>query len=172
MTADEVPEIRARFPLGIAMHNAIYDASVPAEPSAGDEPCPTCDSRGGSPYGGPCSDCLGTGRLPRPEGPPVPGDIPADLLAVLVNIETTPRRCEYGVGIPGFGLAQCIEPAHAIVTHHPCEHDTLGCETHVRAVVDAIVEGDVTLICMRCEPKRKIESVVWVKLGDETASDR
>lgn len=150
MSADEAPktpDAPRPFPLGIAMHNALYDASVPTEPPAS----------GGSVE--PSEPDYNTFGKPA-------ADLDAETLAVLVKIETAARHCEYGVGIPGFGLAQCGLPAHAMITNHPCEHGSLACEAHVRTIVDAISEGDITLICVQCVPKTKVTHVVWSRVGE------
>ena len=137
MTADEP----RRFPLGIAMHNAMYDASVPTEPPAGDEP-----------------------REPHE----VDLDIimPAELLAVLVNIETKPRTCEYLIGVPGFGLGTCARPATHYVTSEPCGHGGYACDPHLEAHVAAIGGADPSdrVLCVRCKPAADVSHITYSKL--------
>lgn len=122
-----------RFPLGIAMHNALYDASVPVE---------------------------------GPDGPPVPGDMPVELLAVLVKIETKPRTCEYLVGIPGFGLGTCARPATHYVTSHPCMHGGFACRHHLDAHLEAIGPSGhgERVVCVRCKPNANVSHVTYSEL--------
>lgn len=131
----------ARFPLGIAMHNALYDASVPVEPPApGDEP-----------------EEVSIDITPT---------MPAELLAVLVNIEMKPRTCEYLVGIPGFGLGTCARPATHYVTSHPCTHGGFACRAHLDAHVEAIgPEGHgERVVCVRCRPHADVTHVTYSEL--------